>query len=566
MIRITRLKIVSFKNIQGQTFDFANHDGLTLLIGNNGSGKSNVLEFISRVFMNLFGGETDFKSNFELNWEMDGHQDFVKFYNGHLEEQRDGNVSSVLNQMDYPKRLIAIYSGEEERLWNEYYKPVYDDFITAINQNQQQGGINVGAIFPRMLYLNHFYWNVALLSLLCSDNPDIQNFLRKDLHISSVEAIKFKFKDRAQYAHFAVSSVLQFVQSIDTQTTYTLDDFKQKMAAAGLDAQQLFEYLYIAFTPKNSKIIESISVEFNHGLTIEGMSEGLKKRLLIHAALELAGNENTLFLLDEPDAHVHIDNKAEIIETIKQFRQNRHIFITSHSPSVCRDVDAPSIILMNEGKPEPVGDQLEAGKKLASDATLINMLFMQKHLILTEGKTDIQYIQKAISCFAANYPILAGGTEFVELSGTDGDSDLDFMSKITNIASRKIIRLVDRDDAGLTCARKILGNNNLGKADFTGARPITTIPNAQVIMLPVKAGMGAGNDFVIEDYFKETKIKDLSKNLIDTGYNDGNFKKFPHVKEKLKEELLPVFCPMAVAADMEDFRVLLDLLEQTLTA
>ena len=143
MIRITRLWINSFKNIQGQTFDFANHDGLTLLIGNNGSGKSNVLEFISDVFKNLFWNTANFQSNFEMDWIADGKENRVKFYNGHLTEVHDGNPASVTNIMDYPKRVIAIYSGELDRLWQMSYKPAYDAFITNINQIQQQGGVNV---------------------------------------------------------------------------------------------------------------------------------------------------------------------------------------------------------------------------------------------------------------------------------------------------------------------------------------------------------------------------------------------------------------------------------------
>ena len=566
MIRITRMKIVGFKNIQNQTFDLANHNGLTLLIGNNGSGKSNVLEFISDVFKNLFNGETDFKSNFEIEWEADGNANKVKFYNGHLTAERNGSSASVNNTMDFPKRVVAIYSGESERLWNTFYKPCYDTFISNINQNQQQGALNVNNVFPKLLYLNRFYWDVALLSLLCSDSPDVQDFLRNGIGIQHVNNIIFKFKDRQQYANFAVSPVLQFVYMIDGKTTYTLDEFKQILDGAAIDAQRLFEYLYIAFSPKNSKIIENVSVTFNTSLTIDDMSEGLKKRLLVRAALELAGHEDTLFLLDEPDAHVHVDNKVRIIDTIKQFRQHRHIFVTTHSPSVCKDVDPQSIILMNEGKPEAVDNQLEAGKKLATDVVLINMLFTNKHLILTEGKTDIQYIQKAVSLFAANYPTLAGAVEFVELSGTDGDTDLDFMGKIAPIPGRKIIRLVDRDEAGLTCARKIVGNINLKCEDFSTARVIPNIANASVIMLPIKAGVAAGGDFLIEDYFKEAKVKELSKNLIDNEYRGKNFKKFPPVKDRLKSDLLPNFCQGAGAADMEDFRTLLDLLENTLTA
>lgn len=565
MIRITRLKIVGFKNIQHQTFYFTNHNGLTLLIGNNGSGKSNVLEFISNVFKNLFRQEADFRSNFEIDWDADGNMNKVKWYNGHLTEERNGSAASVNNTMDYPKRVVAIYSGESERLWTSFYKPCYDTFISNINQNQQQGALNVNTVFPRLLYLNRFYWDVALLSLLCSDSPDVQEFLRDGVGIQRVENITFRFKERQTYAGFAVSPVLQFVQLIDGKTVYTLDEFKRILADAAIEAKDLFEYLYIAFSPKNSKIIESVQVRFNTDLTIDDMSEGLKKRLLVRAALELAGYEDTLYLLDEPDAHVHIDNKISIIDTIKQFRQHRHIFVTTHSPSVCKDVDAQSIILMNEGKPEAVNNQLEAGKKLATDVVLINMLFTNKHLILTEGKTDIQYIQKAVSLFAADYPTLAGAVEFVELSGTDGDADLDFMGKINPVAGRKIIRLVDRDEAGLTCSKKLLGNNNLKCEDFTAARAIPNIANASVIMLPVKAGV-AGGEFLIEDYFKEAKVKELGKNYIDTAYNNSSFKKFPPVKTRLKEVLLPAFCPTAQAADMEDFRTLLDLLEQTLRA
>lgn len=564
MIRVNRLKVEDFKNIKKQTFDFSQHDGLTLFIGNNGSGKSNVLEFISGVFSNLLSGSVLFDKNFEIEWEVDGHRNEVWFNNGHLTEKHDGQLKSVTNTMDYPKRVIAIYSGESNRLWQNFYMPFYFNFINTINQNQT-GAVNVNGVFPRLLYLNKYYWDLALLSLLCSDSADVIDFLRSDLKVAQVDNIRFTFKDPQQYSSFAVSPVLQFVKNIDGRQDYSLQDFKQILASLNIDAQQLFEYLYIAYLPKNSKIIEHIEVTFNGGLNIEMMSEGLKKRLLIRAALELAGNENTLFLLDEPDAHVHVDNKKVIIDSIKQFRQNRHIFITSHSPSVCGDVEAQSIVLMNNGKPESVGDQIEAGKKLASDVTLINMLFTNKHLILTEGKTDIAYIQKAISFFSTNYPTLAGQTEFIELSGTDGNADLAFMSKITTLQGRKIIRLVDRDGSGLTCANILLGNHSLKTTDYSSARTIPTIQNGLVVMLPIKPGANGNTPFIIEDYFKADKIRDLTKNYIDSEYQGKNYKGFPAVRDDLKKILLPNFSQVAQAADMEDFKVLLDLLEQTLT-
>ena len=48
-MKIKTLYIKSFANIQEETFDFGNSEGLTLLIGNNGSGKSSLLECISGI-------------------------------------------------------------------------------------------------------------------------------------------------------------------------------------------------------------------------------------------------------------------------------------------------------------------------------------------------------------------------------------------------------------------------------------------------------------------------------------------------------------------------------------
>ena len=43
-----------FKNLKNFKLDFAGKGGIALLIGNNGSGKSNILEAISTIFFHLY--------------------------------------------------------------------------------------------------------------------------------------------------------------------------------------------------------------------------------------------------------------------------------------------------------------------------------------------------------------------------------------------------------------------------------------------------------------------------------------------------------------------------------
>lgn len=51
-MKLKRLEIKKYKNLIDFSADFESGKGLSILIGNNGSGKSNVLEAISGIFVN----------------------------------------------------------------------------------------------------------------------------------------------------------------------------------------------------------------------------------------------------------------------------------------------------------------------------------------------------------------------------------------------------------------------------------------------------------------------------------------------------------------------------------
>ena len=154
-------------------------------------------------------------------------------------------------------------------------------------------------------------------------------------------------------------------------------------------------------------------------------------------------------------------------------------------------------------------------------------------------------------------------TEFIPIGGTDPEVDKDFLAKIAQLEGRKIIRLVDRDEAGLKCARALIGNENLKKVDITDFRALFGRADMFLLMLPSANGNFSA-DFIIEDYFDHGKVTNLSKDYINAKFT-GNFNSFPPVKKDLKETLLPDYANnSAEAADMEGFRTLLEKLETKL--
>ena len=547
------LKIKNYKNIKSIELNLSEHKGLTLLIGNNGSGKSNLLESISDIFFNLYQNATNFKTNFfHIIYENDSNTYSLKYENGVLEKNVNNNLETTTSPLILPKRLVAVYSGETIRLWDVFYKPIYERFVQNLNDHNSSASLHL----PEMIYLDRFYWNLSLLSLLCSEAEDIKSFCRDEIGIK--EKIFFEFKYAGKYHDYTNSRILEFVKTFDAKNRYTRDDFIKCIYDKEFVENDIFELLYCAYQ-REGKIITDIKVIFNDGITVDDLSEGIKKRILIRAALEFAGQENSLYLLDEPDAHVHLSKKGKIIEDIIQYKDKKHIIITSHSPTMCKNVgkeNPNSIVMLDEGENKTIKNFFEAGKLLSDDSEIFNLLFTTKHIVLTEGKTDCQYIRKALSLFKDKYPDLYNNVDFISVGGTDGDIINDFLPRITDLTGRKIIVLVDRDDGGLNCARTVLNNKKLSKNDID-IKSIDNKPNGYFVMIP--SIDGTQENFMIEDYFKHSKIQQLSIKHIKDQFKEKNFSGFPRVKDDLKKKILPNFCDKSTNPnDFKGFKLLLD--------
>lgn len=138
-------------------------------------------------------------------------------------------------------------------MWEEYYYPLYSKYIKEINKQAQ----NVS--WPSMIYLNKYYWDIALLSILCSDAKDNNSFLKNILGINNIGSIEFDINSR-NYASYKESPVLNFIESLNKNPIFTLERFKGLLEKQEINIDTLFMYLYIAFTPNDKKILNAITI------------------------------------------------------------------------------------------------------------------------------------------------------------------------------------------------------------------------------------------------------------------------------------------------------------------
>lgn len=507
-MRLEKLKInTRFKNLENFEIDFSNKEGITVLIGNNGSGKSNILEAISSVFAGLYDNKYNPIFNYELSYTKDTYNVQVKFENGTYESKVNG-TDTALKSEHLPSQLISSYSGEESRLWETYYKPFYDEYTKALK----------GASIPdsELIYINKYYWNIALLTLHFYDFEafeDIRKFCQETLGIQTVNYIKFDFdiptlETWLKNPNPVTNLVMTLNPNKDASVQMPLEEFKAKLDF--ISEIDLFKYLAAAFMPKKDKVITKIEIDYNTGLKAESLSEGEKKLLLIMLILEVIGDENSLILLDEPDSHIHLSNKEQIEKLLKAY-SNRENIITTHSPTLTHNFDLKHITMLskkanNDAQVEAMEKQkivYELTKGIWSYQEQNIFLNSRNDILLVEGKTDEVFLKKALEVLKKTEARYANiDFEYLPSGGADGVKLL--TKKFKPKEGQKIIALFDRDNAGWTAINGIFGEKNKWNGNNFGAYR----KEGEVFVTPYpRRPYFKGANFNVEDYFPKYILK-----------------------------------------------------------
>lgn len=539
-----------------------------------------MLEAISGIFHDLFKGKDsrkikcDYKLQYtlnEINCVIEQTNGFLRCY-GPKFKRREYFIEE-----NAPHNIIGLYSGEEDRLWTSFYETYYKSYIKRIKTNRHQERM-------RLMLINKYYWNVALLTLLLSGNETLKPFIENDLGITSISTIELKFN----FKYFDdVNELLKtFINRINpdhkSKIECNLEDLRNSifysaltdengnilvdengnklLAEIGITDTEVFQNLTQAYMPKNEKIIKDIIIQIDDDITVEQLSEGEKKLILVKTVLEILSDEKTLVLMDEPDAHLHEGRKPALCNMMREY-PNRQIVIATHSPIMAQIANEKELLMLEleNGKSTILTDEkIKKIKKLSGTSWDVigqgMMLESNRPLVVFEGKTDVKYVKRAIDLLKNDNPsydqlqvdfMSAGGADNMQFFITD------LLEVIPN--SKKVIVFFDRDNEGQTGAATLL---NLTTSDEAIAHyDDVKQNNLTVSFIPYKTGV-TGGDFLIEDYFSWDKtVKPMVDKAIENSHHP--FKNLPKLSSRIKKGLEDKHMTFA-KEEFEGFITLLD--------
>jgi predicted ATPase len=543
-----------FKNLKNLRLDFSDKKGITLLIGNNGSGKSNILEAFSSVFAGLYDSKYNPDFEYEIKYVLNNQEISIGFDKKNYALSVNGSAEVIAKRF-LPSQVVCSYSGEESRLWNDYYEPFYKDYIDALIKGQ----------FPvsQMVYINKYYWNIAVLTFFLYDLDtftELGDFCRNVLGISSINKIEFHF-DNTTLIKWRDNPVTHLVRELNpkrqSSVQLTIQELKDIVEYLGLGVggeRTFFRYIAAAFLPKGDKLITRIDIKINDGLPSTALSEGEKKLVLIQAVLEIVSDENSLILLDEPDSHVHISRKASFQKLLASYA-NRENVITTHSPTLTHSFDKEHIVMLTKDvdnnavvesrEKQDVIHLLTDGIWSYQEQNIF--LNSRSDILLVEGKSDETYLRKALEVLSISNAAYANlSFEFLPCGGADGVKLM--TKKFTPKPGQHIIALFDRDSAGWSAINKIFERDKTNAYNSSNFGDYRKKGSIWIALYPIRPSYRGGAVFNIEDYLSKKLLnrymlrafrgldsivtKDNVKKSLEADcvtFPDSEFKNFKHV-------------------------------------
>lgn len=393
-----------FKNLNDVCIDFDEDNLMTMIVGRNGSGKSNILEALVVIFRNLdLGRSPEFAYTIRYRLGQGANSRWVIVDadpdRGGLSKQYDIKTSQGdlldsyvpvpfsrvkrdrTGKSDYlPRYLFAYYSGPSDRL-ERHFRHHRTEFYKKLLQNK----VDLAGQIRPLFYAKPSHSQFVLLAFFLSEsNADEQRFLKEQLGIEGLDAVHFvmrrpewvKAKLKGEQFWGASGVVRDFLDRLYPLALAPLRITRNEtVSLTGRKIRNEFVHLFLPdlsslrqfssglspdvfFKMLESTLLSEIIAEVNvrvrvtsseDALTFRELSEGEQQLLTVLGLLKFTGGTDSLFLLDEPDTHLNPAWAAKYLKFVRDFVPDHdasHLLMVTHHPLAIAELEKEQIQVM----------------------------------------------------------------------------------------------------------------------------------------------------------------------------------------------------------------------------
>lgn len=434
---ISKVKIENFKCFKG-TFEITLNKGINILVGNNATGKSTILEAIHIALTGLYGGRNIRNELSQYLFNKEVVNEYIEsvnkgvalplpsvsieiFFDGSIEPEYEGNYNS---------ERISCEGLKFEITFNDKYSDEYN----ALIKKREMMSLPIEYFeaswtsFARQAVTIR---NIPIKSaMIDSSSYCYQN--GSDVYISRIvkDLLSPEEITAVSQAHRKMKDTF-----IDDDSIKAINDRICKESSIIDGTVSLTVDLGTKNAWENSLVTQLNDVPF--GYIGKGAQCVMKTELaLTHKSAKHA----QIVLLEEPESHLSFSKLNQLIQAIGQKYEEKQIIISTHSSFVANKLGLENLLLLNNQKIARITELNSADffKKISGYDTL--RLLLCKKAILVEGDSDELVVQKAYMLQNNNRLPIQDGIDVISV----GTSFLRFL-ELATVLNQKVAVVTDND-------------------------------------------------------------------------------------------------------------------------
>ena len=379
-MRLDKVFIDGFKNLKQLEVDFDENQLTTVLIGQNGAGKSNLIEAITQVFRWVDLRRHEPRFEYRVDYRISGARVTLSNIAGEPAVRVDGReVKRTAFEKRktewFPDLVFGYYSGGSRRLeslFDSHQRRYYD----AIKLEDSPSVCEQAALDRRLFYCRPIHGVLALLALFAFPDKRVAAELEAKLGITGFHSLLGHFREpwfakskRAAAENFwgaagpagrtaarfkqaafhpmalegnAIDDYRDKHQSESQYATFlrSLQDLRQ-FASVFKDEREMFyalEALDISDLIREMPVWVTRKNDATGDVSFADLSDGERQLLMVLGLIRVSRGRKALFLLDEPDTHLNPHWQHSYLKLIEDWtgiaadKDQCHIVLTSHNP------------------------------------------------------------------------------------------------------------------------------------------------------------------------------------------------------------------------------------------
>jgi predicted ATP-binding protein involved in virulence len=359
-MRIKNLHLENFRGFEKLDIEFPENSNVVVFIGENGSGKSSLIDAASKIIegflaQNYFFSNDDYTICFD---ELDIKNGATSWYvKGTIEDIGTHNLDFSFEFEDLKKRLLLI-PDKDKSISSLHLLSIYREKTTnklSLYDTIPNSGVRV--VIPRR---NELKQKIDILNSIYADTLNINLFKIKDvfdLWFLSRESRELQVIFDKKDFNFRLND-LEIFRNVIREFYNNLSDAKYDNLKGNRESEaKIFEITnaWIELTKENEILrLDQLS---SGELILLMLVADITRRLLLmteEPSIEKIQQSQGIVLIDEIELHLHPKWQRNIVPALTKTFPNIQFIITTHSPQVLSYVPNGSAFSIENGNAYPV--------------------------------------------------------------------------------------------------------------------------------------------------------------------------------------------------------------------